>query len=1129
MKKKLLQTIMMLSKGFLYGLVFQMLVVNFTSVIQAKGQYKSIEEVTIRLSAPSLSIGQFFKEVERKTPFKFAFDNQRLDKSQIIRFDQQKGTVEESLIVAGKQLKLSFRQINNTIDVIKRTESEVKSISIMEMKPISGTVKDENGEGIPGATVLVVGTSSGTATDIDGNFSLDVDEGAVLLVSFIGYESQRVTVGNQSSLFITLSEDQSSLDEVVVVGYGTQKSRDLTTAVAKLSGEKLEDRTGTITRVDQALIGALAGVRVQEVSGQPGRPLSIKVRGTGSITAGSEPLYVVDGVPISGDLDNIAVGNIESIEVLKDAAASAIYGSRGANGVVIITTKKGTSGAPVVSIKTRYGFQQVAKTYDVLNRDEWIDFAVEERNNTYLLNGGDPNVPYDDRPGGSRINPEWISNPGSFPDTDWQALISRTAPIHNSQLSISGGTDNTTYNVYADVFQQEGVIKHTDYNRYSFKVNVETKIHERVKVGLNISPSFSIQNEADAEDVGGPISRAKFLAPIVEPHLGTVNTGGEPYTRTDILVNPLAWLEETDDETKRFRTIGSFYAELEIIKNLSLRNATSADYSTGNNSFYKTNNVNRDNGSYAQAATSLNTNLLNETLLSYSIGNENHDFTAIAGFSAQKFRNENTFSEVRGFPDDLVKTLNAGTELIAAQSTASEHSLLSYFSRATYSLNDRYLVTASIRRDGSSRFGGNNKWGWFPSVSMGWRVSEENFMKSVNVLNNLKLRASYGATGNYNIPNYGYIGSLSQTNYVLGDGTGSLVGGLSPSSFSNPELSWEKNNTLNLGVDIGFLENRFTLGVDVYRSITRDLLLNVPIPVISGFSSTLQNIGKVENKGLEFELGARVINTSDFSWRIDGNLSFNRNKVLELGPEGAPIPGFARGTSVTITQIGSPIGSYFLIPVAGVFMTEEELNSSPKSKTQNVGDLKYVDTNEDGIITDDDKQIVGKNQPDFTWGLTQTIQYKNFDLSVMAYGESGNNLLNESQGGAGRSHVGNVLGYWRDRYVSAENPGDGITPRAAVTSNLTTPSTFWLFDGSFWRIRNVSLGYNAPDVFLGNFRGAISGLRVYLSAENVFTKDNYFGNPQTGVRDNSLLVPGIDATNTYPLAKSLVLGLNITF
>lgn len=994
---------------------------------------------------------------------------------------------------------------------------------------ISGTVKDAKGKPIPGATISLPGTTLGVATDLSGRYALTVPEGSTLVFSFIGFETQRIAIGNKSVIDVVLREDMSSLDEVVVVGYGTQKSRDLTTAVAKLSGDNLEDRTGTITRVDQALIGALAGVRVQEVSGQPGRALNIKVRGTGSITAGSEPLYVVDGVSISGDLDNIAVGNIESIEVLKDAASSAIYGSRGANGVVIITTQKGTSGAPVVSIKSRYGFQRVAETYDVLNRDEWIDFAVEERTNTYLLNGGDPKVPLDERPGGSRINPEWISNPQNFPDTDWQALISRTAPIHNSQLSISGGTENTTYNIYADVFQQEGVIKHTDYNRYSFKANVETKVHDRVKLGLNISPSFSSQNEADAEDVAGPVARAKFLAPIVEPHLGTVETGGEPYTRTDILVNPLAWLEETDDKTKRFRTIGSFYAELEIIENLSLRNSTSVDYSNGNNNFYKTNNVNRDNGSFARASTFLNTNLLNETVLNYSVSNENHYFTAIAGFSAQKFHNENTFSEVKGFPDDLVKTLNAGTELIAARSTASEHSLLSYFSRATYSFNDRYLFTASIRRDGSSRFGGNNKWGWFPSVSMGWRISEESFMNSVNAINNLKVRASYGITGNYNIPNYAYIGSLSQTNYVLGDGSGSMSGGLSPSSFSNSELSWEKNNTLNLGVDIGFLENRFTLAVDAYRSVTSDLLLNVPIPVISGFSSSLQNIGEVENKGLEFELGARIISSGDFSWRIDGNLSFNKNTVLKLGPEGAPIPGFARGTSVAITQIGSPIGSYFLIPVEGVFNSEEELNSSPQSKTQSVGDLKYTDTNLDGVITDDDKKIVGKNQPDYTWGLTQTIRLRNFDLSVMAYGESGNQLINESQGGAGRSHVGNVLGYWRNRYVSPENPGDGKTPRAAVTPNLTTPSTFWMFDASFWRIRNVSLGYNAPNTFLDNLRGAVTGLRVYLSAENVFTKNNYFGTPQTGVKDNSLLVPGIDATNTYPLAKSLVLGLNVTF
>ncbi|MEX2569600.1 MAG: TonB-dependent receptor [Cyclobacteriaceae bacterium] len=1131
MKNNVLYHVLHMTKLFTYAFLIQCCSMSLLFAWTGNAQVKSIDEVMVSIPMEGITVRQAFHSIEKATDYNFLYLRKEINGIPEISVPGKHQSIYDYLVDISLQTGLVFKQINQNIHVHQSKKNlENHNVTIQKIPiNITGNVTDQSGEPLPGVTIIIEGTNTGTVTDVDGNYALDVEQGEVLVFSFVGFESQKRQVGNSNVLNVEMVEDRSSLEEVVVVGYGTQKSRDLTTAVSKLSGEKLEDRTGTITRVDQALIGALAGVRVQEVSGQPGRPLSIKVRGTGSITAGSEPLYVVDGVPISGDLDNIAVGNIESIEVLKDAAASAIYGSRGANGVVIITTKKGTVGAPVVSVKTRYGFQQVAETYDVLNRDEWIDFAVEERTNTYLLNGGDPNIPLDERPGGARINPEWISNPENFPDTDWQALISQTAPIHNSQLSISGGTENTTYNIYADVFQQEGVIKHTDYNRYSFKANVETKIHDRVKVGLNISPSFSIQNEADAENVGGPVSRAKFLAPIVEPHLGTVETGGEPYTRTDILVNPLAWLEETDDQTKRFRTIGSFYAELEVTDRLSLRNATSADYSNGNTNFYKTNNVNRDNGSFAQASTFLNTNLLNETLLNYSISTDNHFFTAIAGFSAQKFYNESTFSEVRGFPDDLVKTLNAGTELIAARSNASEHSLLSYFSRATYSLNDRYLFTASIRRDGSSRFGGNNKWGWFPSASVGWRISEEDFMNSVNAINNLKLRASYGATGNYNIPNYGYIGSLSQTNYVLGDGSGRLVGGLSPSSFSNPELSWEKNNTLNIGMDIGLLENRFTLGVDAYRSITSDLLLNVPIPVISGFSSSLQNIGKVENKGLEFELGARIISTRDFSWRIDGNLAFNKNTVLELGPEGAPIPGFARGTSVTITQIGSPIGSYFLIPVEGIFRSEEELNSSPLSRTQSVGDLKYTDTNEDRVITDDDKAIVGKNQPDYTWGLTQTIQFKNFDLSAMVYGESGFELINESQGGAGRSHVGNVLGYWRDRYVSPENPGDGKTPRAAVTPNLTTPSTFWMFDGSFWRIRNVTLGYNAPNTLLDNFGGAIAGLRVYLSAENVFTKDNYFGTPQTGVRNNSLLVPGIDATNTYPLAKSLVLGLNVTF
>lgn len=1082
----------------------------------------------------SESMGDAIERLLAKTNLKFDVYG---DKYFVI-YEASKRARQDAKRILKKFKQIDKLQERGAISVQQNIDSpQAKLTSIVkgvaEIKSevaIQGVITDEEGNALIGATVLVKGTTNGTVTDFDGRFDLSIPDGdVVLVISYTGYSPKEVAVSGQTNLEITLTQAEHLLEQVVVVGYGTQKSQDVTTSVAKMSIEQIEDRTGVVSRVDQALVGAMAGVRVQEVSGQPGRALSVRVRGTGTITAGAEPLYVIDGIPISGSLDNIALGNIESIEVLKDAAAASIYGSRGANGVVLITTQQGSSGKPVISFKTRTGFQQVAETYDVLNRDEWISFAVEERNNTYLLNGGDPSVPYDERPGGSRINPEWITNPEKFPDTDWQDLISQTAPIHNSQFTVSGGSERTTYNIYADVFLQEGVIKHTDYNRYSLRANVESKLSDRIRVGMNISPSFSIQNESDAENVGGPISRAKFLAPIVEPHLATVETGPEPYTRTDILTNPLAWLQEVDDETKRFRTLASVYGEVRLFDLVNLRNTASIDLMNARGSFYQTNNVNRDRGSFARSNNSQALNLLNETLLSYDMESGDHSLSVIAGFSVQKFQNESSSLEGRGFPDDLVKTLNAATELTAGSSFISENSLLSYFSRVNYNYKHKYLFTASIRRDGSSRFGQNNKWGWFPSASLGWRLSDEGFFQDINSLSDLKLRASYGVTGNNNVPDYGYIGSLSQTNYVLGDGNGSLAAGLSPSSFSNPDLSWEKNNTLDIGLDVGFLENRFTLSFDYYRSITDDLLLNVPIPSITGFTSSLQNIGKVENKGFELELGAHIISTANFKWKMDGNIAYNKNEVLELGPSGSPIPGFARSTTVAITMIGHPIGSYYLIPTDGVFTSEEELASSPVSKIQNVGDLKYVDTNGDGEITNDDKTIVGKNQPDYIWGLNQRIEFKNFDLSALLYGEWGNQLINESQGGAGRSHVGNVLGYWRDRYVSAEDPGNGTIPRAAVTANLTTPSDFWMFNASFWRVRNITLGYTVPSLMLDRIGGGLSSARIYLSAENVFTKDDYFGTPQTGTRNNSVLTPGIDATNTYPLAKSLVLGINLSF
>lgn len=997
---------------------------------------------------------------------------------------------------------------------------------------ISGTVSDaDSGEPLPGVNIVLQGTSTGTTTGVDGTYELTVPSlNETLLYSYIGYQNQVVPINGRTSIDIALQQEAVLGDELVVVGYGTQKSKDLTTSVSQISADKIENRP--IARVDKALIGQSAGVRVQEISGKPGQALDIQIRGTSTITAGTDPLYVVDGVPISGGLDNVAVGNIESIEILKDAASASIYGSRGANGVVIITTKKGRTSEPMVSIKTQMGFQQMAGGYDVLNRDEWIDYAIENRTQTYAYNGGDTSLPYDqwDTHPAWKINPEWMSNPESFSDTDWFDLITRTAPIHNTQLSISGRSGKTGYSFYGDVFQEEGILIHTGYDRYSFRANIDSQVNDKFTFGINISPSYSISRDSDADNRGGPIARAKFLAPIVDPECCTVELPHDSWTRSDILVNPVYWLREVDDQTKRFRVIGDIYGEYEITEGLGLKNMFAVDYTNSNNNLFHPNNVNRGRGSFAQAATGLGTNILNETTLNYLVDIGPHSITALAGFSAQKFHSESTFTEARGFPDDLVQTLNAGTELTAGSSFMSEHSLLSYLARATYNYDDRYLFTASIRRDGSSRFGENNRWGLFPSGSIGWRVSDESFMSGISEINELKFRVSYGVSGNYNIPNYGHIGSISQSNYVFGAGAGSLVAGLSPSSFSNPDLSWEKNYTLNFGMDLGLLDNRFTLGIDVYRSITKDLLLDVPIPAISGFQNTLENIGEVENGGIEVELGARVLSTSDFTWTIDGNLTHNQNEVLALGRSGVPIPGFGRGTLLTITQIGEPIGSYYLIPVEGVFMSEEELNNSALSGHQEVGDLKYKDVNGDGVITNDDRTIVGQNQPDITWGISQQIQYKNFDLSAFVYGEWGDDfyLVNASQGGAGRSYVGNVLGYWRNRWRSPEDPGNGKVPRAATTENLTTPSTFWLFNANFWRLRNVTLGYTLPNSLLEKI-GGLRSVRVYASGENLFTKDHYYGISQTGASSNSPTAPGMEDTNTYPMSRSIVFGVNINF
>ena len=555
---------------------------------------------------------------------------------------------------------------------------------------------------------------------------------------------------------------------------------------------------------------------------------------------------------------------------------------------------------------------------------------------------------------------------------------------------------------------------------------------------------------------------------------------------------------------------------------MKFRTSFGTDLINDLNQYFKPDNINRGTGHTGSVSTAARENYLNENTLTYDLSEGKLNVNALAGFTYQEDKLINTSLSKTGFPDDEITTLNMGTVLSSGSSSATEWSLMSFLGRINTTWNDRYILSMSLRRDGSSRFGKDNRWGWFPAASLGWRITQEEFMKDIEKVNELKLRVSYGVAGNNNIGDYAAIGTLSQTNYVLGQSQ-AVFSGFSPGSFSNRLLGWEKTHTLDAGFDLGILNNRIFMSFDYYRADTKDLLLNVQIPSITGFSSSLMNIGELRNSGVELELNTINLNQK-LKWNTSFSISHNRNKVLALGPEGAPIYSTNSGFS-TITQIGKPIGSYYAFVQEGVFIDQEDLDSHPHYKTQNVGDIKYKDINNDKVIDSDDRTILGNNRPKFFWGLQNTFSYDNFDLAVSMDGQWGNKLLNAAIGQHGQSR-GNVDGYWRDRWRSIEEPGNGWVPRAAVTSNLTTPSSFWLRNAAYWRIRTITLGYNLTNLIKIS---GINGIRISASIDNVFMYDHYNKNPQTGTWSNSNLMPGVDFDATYPLARTYTLGINIKF
>lgn len=1032
---------------------------------------------------------------------------------------------------------------------------------VLQQKTIKGKVIGTDGYAVIGANVYEKGTTNGVITDIDGNYAINVSsDHAVLTFSFIGYLSQDILVGNRTVLDVTLEEDLKKLDEVVVIGYGTQKRKDLTGAIASIRNEDLGN-TPSLS-FDQALQGKVPGVQITQTSGAPGGNVNIVVRGLSSITGGNTPLFVVDGFPIGtggggsnlsgyaantyssagmasttteriNPLSSINPADIESIEILKDASATAIYGSRGANGVVLITTKRGKVGKTTIDVNVSFGVQEVAHKIKLLNPQQYAEFVAEGRDNAWVYAGGNASDPNDVRTSNTWVRPEF-RNPELLPvdGTDWQDEIFRLAPVQNYQLSATGGTENIKYMVSIGYFDQQGIIIGSDYKRFNIRSNMEAQLTKRIKLGSTLSASYGYGNFARAEGVlglRGMIQCALGLSPVIPVYTedGEYNSElGDPYGAP--IENPLFINQEYSDKRDKKEFMTNNYIDWEIIGGLNLRSSVGVSFDLNQIKLWKSSMIgeylNKTSPATAAAIDKKGFNWLNENTVTYKkLFNYVHDVNIVAGFTAQKDTYDQLSAGATDFPTDYIEYLSAGT-INSGTHLKSQWSMVSLLARANYVYDGKYMLTATVRRDGSSRFGANNKWGTFPSVSAAYRVSEERFMKQIRPLSNLKIRVSYGVSGNNNIGrNYGYLGLLNVSNYV--DANKKLPG-LVPGSLANDQLSWEKSKQTNIGIDLGLFNERISLVADWYYNLKTDLLLDVQLPIASGFGSSIQNIGEVENKGIEFGLNTTNIQSRDFQWATTFNISSNKNKVKKLAVEGARyIDG------VHITEVGQPIASFYLMNVIGVFQNEEDVKNNPVQHPQTQpGDLKFEDVNDDGKITTTDKKIVGSPFPDFTWGLGNQFQYKNLSLSVFLNASQGNKVyFSAGETLLNTAGVQNQLEMVARRWKSESDPGDGKIGRAIRSDYALgmAQSSKYLFDASYIRIKDITLGYDFPRELIR--RIGVKGLNAYLNVSNVYTFTDYPGyDPEASHSGDNVTKAGIDG-GVYPTPRTYTVGLKLSF
>ncbi|MBE9462862.1 SusC/RagA family TonB-linked outer membrane protein [Dyadobacter subterraneus] len=1015
--------------------------------------------------------------------------------------------------------------------------------------PVKGKITDETGQGLPGVSVILKGTTAGTVSNEAGEYTINTpDQGGKLVFSFMGYLSQEVETGTRTTVDIKLEVDSKSLSEVVVVGYGSQIKKEITGAVQTIKADEIKDMP--VSQVTQKLQGKLAGVQINQTTGKPGQGMQIRIRGQLSVSAGSDPLYVIDGFPITGSIGNMNPDEIEDITILKDAASTSLYGSRAANGVVLITTKKSTNGKTNIGLNVYAGTQNVPDhgLIKMLNAEEFAQFKKESYE--------DMNQPV----------PDIYQDPTQYrgKNNDWYRALLRRAPLQSYNLTLSTNTEKSSTSVVAGVFNQQGVVLNNQYKRYSLRINNEYRVSNKVKLGFNIAPSYIYDNtpKSDGDRGTGILFNALHtwpIMPIYDANGNLTTYNNLPGNTGNIFAYP-NWVraaQQLINETKKTGFLGNAYAAYSPIKGLTFKTSFNTEFLA--TKFYYFNpstatyqiNVPIPTTAASVRSNTQNFSWLNENTVTYNKAIGDHNFELLAGFTQQKVREEYLQVSASVYPDDRITTPQSAINITRGSGTSSgvnQYTLSSYLSRLTYNFKGKYLFTAAVRADGSSRFGADNRWGVFPSASVGWVLSDENFVKNIKQVSFAKVRSSYGVIGNNNIGNYTQYATVDNTiNSVFGS---NVAAGAAVTSLQNRNLGWEKTKQFDLGLDLGLFNDRITFVYDFYTKRTTNLLYSVQIAQEAGFGNYNDNIGEIKFWGHEFSLTTR--NTvGAVKWTTNANISFNRNKVLALSDGIDRVYG-----DVNITQVGHPFGQFYGLIKDGYYTTQEQLKTTPVVPGRSaIGVIRYKDLNGDGVITNggdkDDRTIIGNPFPKFTYGLTNSVSYKNFDLSVTGSGSFGNQLyVQHLYSTANLDGVFNMVAGVKDRF-RVKNSIDPVTKQPVATTIITEgkgmfgatnnggnytglerdwASTQFLANASYFTIKNVTLGYN-----IGIKNKLFKSARLYASVQQLYVFTKYWGgpNPETsgqpdGTGPGNNLSLGRDYSN-YPVPRTWTVGINLNF